>query len=541
MVCSLTRTAAAEVAGRGLPIDRKCVGTLHAHCYRALGFPRVASGEALVEWNEMNPEFSMDCGSESDVDEPGWDRRVDSGAPGLPTSSSSGEAVNEEYQLLRARLVPPNLWPERVAAFAAKWEAYKSERGLVDFTDMIAHCLEAVDEAPGSPRAILCDEAQDMSALEYALVRKWGRSAGTLFIVGDPLQSLYTWRGAHPELFADKSIPADRRRVLGRSYRVPRRVLDAAVSWARRVSDYADAEYKPRLCEDGSEAPGEVKISACSWKTPARIVSEARALADAGKTVMIAGACSFMVVPALIELRKLGVPFANPWRRRRGDWNPLHVARGTSMANRVVSLLRPSRFIHGDDRRLWTYKEANDWASITRAESVFVRGGKTRLAALAKSKPDEPVDEAAYSQVFDYDAVIGLITMLDDEGRMKSHDPLADPLAWFLDQVQAVHQEKLKYPLAVRRACGYSALEEDPRIFVGTIHSFKGAEADVVYLFPDISPAGMREWQRDGETRDSVVRMFYVGMTRARERLVVCQPASSLSVPLCASVMEFAA
>lgn len=61
---------------------------------------------------------------------------------------------------------------------------------------------------------------------------------------------------------------------------------------------------------------------------------------------------------------------------------------------------------------------------------------------------------------------------------------------------------------------------------MGTIHSVKGGEADVVVLFPDLSAAGMRQWVGPWEGRDAVIRCFYVGMTRARETLVICQPGS---------------
>ena len=54
----------------------------------------------------------------------------------------------------------------------------------------------------------------------------------------------------------------------------------------------------------------------------------------------------------------------------------------------------------------------------------------------------------------------------------------------------------------------------------------KGGEADVVYLFPDISPQSYEGIQRGVEGRDAVIRQFYVGMTRAREELVVCNAAT---------------
>ena len=55
-------------------------------------------------------------------------------------------------------------------------------------------------------------------------------------------------------------------------------------------------------------------------------------------------------------------------------------------------------------------------------------------------------------------------------------------------------------------------------------NSVKGGEADVVYVFPDISRAGMGEWVGGPEQKASVYRLFYVAMTRARDTLVFAQP-----------------
>ena len=58
----------------------------------------------------------------------------------------------------------------------------------------------------------------------------------------------------------------------------------------------------------------------------------------------------------------------------------------------------------------------------------------------------------------------------------------------------------------------------------------KGGEADVVFLFPDLSPAGDAAYQKHGPQRDSVIRLLYVGMTRARHTLYICQRESSMAV-----------
>ena len=49
----------------------------------------------------------------------------------------------------------------------------------------------------------------------------------------------------------------------------------------------------------------------------------------------------------------------------------------------------------------------------------------------------------------------------------------------------------------------------------------KGGEADVVFVFPDVSTSGAEEMEST-EGRDAAIRLGYVAMTRAREELVLC-------------------
>jgi ATP-dependent exoDNAse (exonuclease V) beta subunit len=54
----------------------------------------------------------------------------------------------------------------------------------------------------------------------------------------------------------------------------------------------------------------------------------------------------------------------------------------------------------------------------------------------------------------------------------------------------------------------------------------------VVYLFPDLSRAGDEQYQIAGSPRDSVIRVFYVGATRARETLYICGRETARSIAL---------
>jgi superfamily I DNA/RNA helicase len=99
---------------------------------------------------------------------------------------------------------------------------------------------------------------------------------------------------------------------------------------------------------------------------------------------------------------------------------------------------------------------------------------------------------------------------------------------WWLDKLLMDHQMKLGFAQRIMREHGLRALERTPSVIVGTIHSVKGGEADRVLVFPDLSPAAYQD--SSGEGMDKTLRVFYVGMTRARERLILATPSGPLAV-----------
>jgi superfamily I DNA/RNA helicase len=105
-------------------------------------------------------------------------------------------------------------------------------------------------------------------------------------------------------------------------------------------------------------------------------------------------------------------------------------------------------------------------------------------------------------------------------------------LRWWQERLTADLKKRAEFPALVANKRGPHALAEQPGVIVGTIHSVKGGQADVVYLFPDLSQAGDAQYRRDGAPCDSVIRQFYVGVTRARVKLYVCARETSMAVSI---------
>lgn len=81
-----------------------------------------------------------------------------------------------------------------------------------------------------------------------------------------------------------------------------------------------------------------------------------------------------------------------------------------------------------------------------------------------------------------------------------------------------------EYFIAARRR-GESLLGQ-PRIRISTIHGAKGGEADNVCLMTDLAPRTYNEMSSD---LDSELRVFYVGVTRAKQALHLIQPRTNMS------------
>lgn len=533
IVCSLTRAAAAEVVGRDLPLERSAIGTLHSFGYRLIGAPPMVGKSHIEAWNESQPWVLTGESYQSSDSNPEWEPTE------RPTHETPGDQLLTSVDLLRHRCVPQEFWSKDELEFFYAWTSFKQEHGVVDFTDMIEQALRVRSAAPGNPWVLLVDEAQDLSELEYRLVKMWGEYASAVMLVGDPWQSLYTWRGAHPELFRDPEVPPERRRVLSQSYRVPAKILAVSVGWvSQHLSDYQPIEYSPRTVDakDWTDGVGEVDECESTLRSVVQALDEVEDFLARGLTCMFQASCSYMLTTIVRAMRDRGLPFANPWRRTRADWNPLGKRSGISITERALSFLS-CRISRHDERRPWTILDFVLWAEVLRTKGAMRPGAKQVLKAFRE-------DEARHGEYITHDDVMRVFTEEHDTflsaawgGSLKDRELIE----WWASRLLAAPAKSAEYLTQVVLTRGVSSLAETPRLYVGTIHSFKGSEADVVYVFPDLSAAAYRQWIRgEGPERDEIVRLFYVAMTRAKRRLVICRPTSSKTSPLRREVMAIA-
>ena len=134
---------------------------------------------------------------------------------------------------------------EAPEALRAVYQAYQErlrKLGVWDYDDILLEFLamlrkgdEASDRVRNRFAHVLVDEFQDVNAVQYRLVTELSSDGTGLFVIGDPDQAIYGFRGASPVYFRRlrEDLPAARTFVLKRTYRSTRQVIDTAASVIR--------------------------------------------------------------------------------------------------------------------------------------------------------------------------------------------------------------------------------------------------------------------------------------------------------------------
>lgn len=513
LVISLTRAAALEVADRDLPLNHDEVGTLHAYCWRELGRPVLAEDDKHInEWNEAYPKFKLS---------PTRSRTVDHDNLDYAGGQCPGDRAIALYQLKRSRLDPTPFQNHYIQEFAQAWDDWKKEQELLDFNDLIDKALQEFPHAPTKPDAIFADEAQDLDYQQMALLRRWGQAAGRLVVIGDPDQNLYRWRGSDPGCFNSPELPLSQIRVLNSSYRIPKAVHRLAWSWINRCPGRYVAEYKPR------NAPGELRQLhlgdkiygnphdgvAESWRCPEALLQDMQQYLEQDQSVMILASCSYMLDPVIERLKLAALPFHNPRRDNNGRWNPIQKVEGKTMA-----IDRIEAWLNLNENGYWSAAQVAQWSKILREKD-----SETKELILPKQGYHK---KNLLSLTDDAEGAVPIESLQSMLSEAALEAGYSGDLDWFRANILGGERPHIyDYPISIVKTHGLDTLRSMPKITVGTIHSVKGAEADVVYLFPDLSMPGRAEWNGDAEAQAGVYRLFYVAMTRARESLIICRPA----------------
>ena len=122
---------------------------------------------------------------------------------------------------------------------------YKEEKGLKDFTDLLEDFITQTTKQ--NFKALFIDEAQDLSLIQWEMVRSLWTNAEKTYIAGDDDQAIFKWAGADVDHFIALKEEVNDIKVLDQSYRIPGGPIhELSQKIISKVQNRFDKDYKPR-------------------------------------------------------------------------------------------------------------------------------------------------------------------------------------------------------------------------------------------------------------------------------------------------------
>ena len=344
-----------------------------------------------------------------------------------------------------------------------EYARFKALNGLKDFTDMMVELSEKPGSVP-SLKVVFLDEAQDLTPLQWKVVGHLEARSDRMFVAGDDDQGIYRWAGADINHFI--ALPGGSE-VLTQSYRIPRSIHRVADSIVQRIRSRQQKTWRPRQEEGSVERTYDantVSFGNDEWL----ILAQANYMLDELADRLTSSGHYFE--------RKGSPSLKKTLRNAISSWNHLQQSPGHE-----VSL-----------------KEAvNLYDHISSGEGRLKRGAKKMLGG---------ADEQ------------DLFTM----AVLRQHFGLETPDDTWDMALDRIGDEDRAYATALLNR-GINIFEK-PKIKLSTIHGAKGGEADNVLLFTDLSGKALKEMEKNP---DDAHRVLYVGITRAKQNLVLKMPEDS--------------
>lgn len=177
-----------------------------------------------------------------------------------------GYEILTDIEMMDYRPPKSGLSNERLEVILKAYRDALSALNAVDFTGLLRTLLDLWQEHPeilekcqSSFDHILVDEYQDVNAAQIEIVQKLVDRHQNVCVVGDPDQTIYSWRGSDPKALADFEYlyPKAVTVTLAENYRNPANILKGAERLIQNNQNRLPKELRPNALK-----PGEITL----WK-----------------------------------------------------------------------------------------------------------------------------------------------------------------------------------------------------------------------------------------------------------------------------------
>lgn len=447
----------------------------------------------------------------------------------------------------------------RIAGIYREYCRQMREQKLMDYDDQMLYAYNILRKDPGvlayfqNRYPYICvDEAQDTSKIQHAIIALLAAGTGNLFMVGDEDQSIYGFRAAYPEalLSFEKKHSGAKVLLMEENFRSNAKIVEAADKFIQKNT--LRHEKHMRAAREAGADIREISLKSrkaqyvylmkaaqeCTTGMAGMSGSEEhRGRADASVTeTAVLYRDNECAIPLIDLLERKNIPY----RMRNADLS-FFTHRTVLDVQNIIRFAMDSKDtelfmqIYYRLKLFFNKKDALRYAQISQEKDMEVLDAALKYGNLEKYQEDNirnlkrqmvrilnmPGDEAVnqiltYMGYQDYLKKMGMnANKLETVKLIGSRVESPEKLLERLEELRTIIQEKVS--------------DKDCPFILSTMHASKGLEYDTVYLLdvmdgilPEKVLANPRTASKEElETYEEERRLFYVGVTRAKNQLNV--------------------
>ena len=446
------------------------------------------------------------------------------------------------YMLPGAKISDNQRKTSKMAAYVSR----QMKNYALDFDDLLNLTRYILDRFPEALawwqealNYIMVDEAQDCNTDDWDLIERLAGGHRNLFIVGDPDQAIYEWRGARPDLFVN--FGSDKDIILDENYRSTPKILDVANCVISNNRNRIPKDLFTRK-EEGKPVihfHGKSETEETDW-----IISQIRTLRERGvklndiailyRSTYLSRALEQALLNAKIDYTIWG---GTRFFERREIKDALSYLRLINNQDDDISFRRiinvPSRKI---GRKFMDSLEAaaeRDGISLYSALQIHISefdkpGARAFIDVIEDGKRFALGGSISdlLNRVLEGSGLKKAIREDQDEERLENLDELLSSIK-FYERSRSEEEVTLSdYLQDIALYTNDDHRKEAPTLKMMTIHQAKGLEFPFVFItglsegiFPNLRT--IREWKKNGEEEER--RLMYVAITRAEKALFLTE------------------
>ena len=520
-------------------IDGFCVKFLRKEIYR-LGFPRTFK---ILDEEDAKSVAKL-CMDELGI------KRTEKTVKDFLEAISVEKALNSyiDTYMIPGASISDEMKKSNIACFISR----QLKDYALDFDDIenftkyiLDHFQDAREYWQEQLNYIMVDEAQDCNADNWEIIEKLAARHENLFIVGDPDQCIYEWRGAKPDKFVN--FPADKTIILDENYRSTPGILDIAncvisnnvnripknlftrqpegvsVIHFHGKTEKEEAEWIAAQIRKTLESnDGMSQVSPSSFAILYRSSYLSRAIEQALMSQQIPytiwGGVRFFerkeIKDALSYLRIIADPDDDIAFRRI-----INVpARG--LGKKFMASLETEVQVNADVS-MFKALASSPGLSSARGASEFLK----LISDARESAPDHTISDLL-NMVLDKSGLKKMYREDQDEDRLENIDELVKSIRFYEDSHEGMELTLNDYLQDIVLYSNADYRKDTAAVRLMTIHQSKGLEFPYVFvtgltegIFPSMRT--IREYKKNGEEEER--RLMYVAVTRTEKALFLTE------------------